>query len=69
MGKKSRITHRFLTWEVKVKSNEKQHTEICKEEEVSNDSPMRMFVHQGPGTFLQIQTPKLGGVVDYTVKN
>lgn len=69
MGKESRITHRFLTWEVKVRSNEKQHTEICKEEMVSNDSPMMVFVHQGPGTFLQIRNPELGGVANYTVKN
>lgn len=69
VGKKSRITHRFLTWKVKVKSSEKQHTEICKEEKVSNDSPRRVFVHQGLGILFQIRTPELGGVVDYTVKN
>lgn len=69
MGKESRITHRFLTWEVGVRSIEKPHTEICKEEMVSNDSPMMVFVHQGLRTFLQIQSPKFGGMTNYIVKN
>lgn len=62
MGKESRITHRFLTWEVGVRSIEKPHTEICKEEMVSNDSPMMVFVHQ-------VRSPKIGGMTNYIVKN
>lgn len=39
------------------------------EVEVSNDSLMVVLVLQGPGAFLQVRSPELGGVVDYMVND